>query len=101
MDNQRQPTTTSSSTGRQPEASFRYGACSASVFVNEARRADGTVFTVRRVTLQRSYQDEQGRWQTTSTFDVNDVPKAIAALEDAYRHVLRANRSAREPGQDG
>lgn len=101
MTNERQPTTPSSGAGKQPEASFRYGACSASVFLNEARRADGSAFTVRRVVLQRSYQDDQGRWQTTSSFDVNDVPKAIVALQDAYRHCLQASRSAREPGQDG
>jgi hypothetical protein len=95
------PINTQPSTPRQPEASFRYGACSASVFVNEATRKDGTRFTVRRVVLQRSYQDEAGTWRTTNSLDVNDVPKAVLCLQDAYRHSLSAGRNPREPGDEG
>lgn len=101
MAKQPSPTAPSNAGSKQPEATFRYGACSASVFVNEATRKDGSTFLARRVVLQRSYQDDQGRWQTTSSFDVNDVPKAVLALEDAYRHCLNAARSAREPGDEG
>ncbi len=96
----KQPSRTTPAGSNQPEATFRYGACSASVFINEATRKDGTTFEVRRVVLQRSYKDDQGRWQVTSSFDVNDLPRLILAAQDAYRHCTAA-RSARDPGDEG
>ena len=43
----------------RPEARFSFGGCSASVFVNEAKRTDGSSFVVRKVVLQRTYVDSQ------------------------------------------
>jgi len=76
------------SNSNQPETRFSFGGCSASVFVNDAKRADGSSFSVRKVVLQRTYVDSQGRYQTTNSFGVNDVPKAVLALERAYAHCL-------------
>ncbi len=78
----------SQSDANRPEKRFSFGGCSASVFVNQAKRADGSTFVVRKVVLQRTYVDSQGRYQTTNSFGVNDVPKAVLALQRAFEHCL-------------
>ncbi len=70
----------------QPEITFRNGACSASVFVNEYTRGDET-FAVRNVSFQRRYRDKSGDWKTSSSLGVNDIPKAVLVLNKAYEHL--------------
>lgn len=67
----------------QPEITFRHGPCSASVFENEYERGERK-FAVRNVSFQRSYQDKDGNWQTTTSLKVNDIPKAVLVLNKAY-----------------
>lgn len=77
----------------EPEARFRLGGVSASVFVNDATRSDGSTFQTRRVSLQRTFVDSSGAFQTTHTLDVRDLPKAMLALMRAYEHCLTAGAS--------
>ena len=56
----------------QPEKKFKCGACSASVFVNQVKTADGMV-PMKSVSLQRAYKDKDGNFSTrrasrTTTF---------------------------------
>ena len=67
----------------QPEITFRHGPCSASVFQNEYNRGDEKLL-IRSVSFQRRYQDREGDWQTTSSPNVNDIPKAVLVLNKAY-----------------
>lgn len=77
---------------RQPEARFQAGGVSAAVFVNEGKRTDGSTFTVRRTVLQRTYLDAGGQYQTTSSLDANDLPRAILVLMRAFAHCVDAGR---------
>jgi hypothetical protein len=43
--------------------------------------------TFQTVTLQRSYKDKEGKWAKASSFRVNDIPKAILALQKAYENL--------------
>jgi len=81
----------------KPEKRFQVGPCSASVFANEVQGEKGKVVQ-RHIVLQRAYKDKDGKFQNTSSFGVNDVPKAIVALQKAYEHVVleRAAAVARE-----
>lgn len=89
------------SSNRSPEVVFRYGAVSASVFVDEAKGRDGNSFRVRHVVFQRTYRDDSGNFKTTNRLDTGDLPKAVLALQDAYRHCLTGSKSEREPGEEG
>lgn len=80
----------------QPEARFQFGGVSASVFLNEAKRSDGSSFSVRRVVLQRIYMDAYDQYQATSSLDVNDLPKAVLALQRAYEHCVGTRPDAPE-----
>ena len=76
----------------QPEITFRNGACSASVFENEYNRGKET-FSVRNVSFQKRYRDKEGDWKTSSSLNVNDLPKAVLVLNKAYEH-LTSNGNA-------
>lgn len=73
--------------GNQPEKKFVHGAISATVWVNEGKDNQGNATEFRTISLQRSYTDQQGNWQNTSTLRMNDVPKAMCVLQEAYKHI--------------
>ncbi len=71
----------------KPERTFRIGAVSASVFVNEID-TEGGKRQVRNVSLQRRYRDDKdGDWKSSSSFGLAEMPQALAALEMAMKHV--------------
>jgi hypothetical protein len=69
--------------GKSPEAVFRLGSVRASVFINEGERGP-----FRTVTLQRSYQDADGNWQTSDSFTSGHAAAALAVLQRALNHML-------------
>ena len=85
-------------TTNQPVARFKHGSITASIFENEVKK-NGNSFTVSKVVLQKSFLDKNQHWQTTSSLDTNDVPKAIMALTKAYDFVTRseAKGDSKEP----
>ena len=85
---------------RQPEQRFQAGGVSAAVFVNEVTRADGSVFMARKTVLQRTYVDGEGNYQSTTSLDVNDLPRAILVLQQAFEH-CSGLRSGIEAADDG
>ena len=85
---------------RAPEKRFQAGGVSAAVFVNEAKRADGSVFMARKTVLQRTYVDGEGNYQSTSSLDVNDLPRAILVLQQAFEH-CSGLRTGSETTDDG
>ena len=72
---------------KKPEAKFKFGAISASVWRRNHTTKDGHSFEVRQVSLDRTYKDASGDWQSTNTFRVNDLPKAVTVLVEAYRYL--------------
>ena len=82
----------------QPEKVFRHGGCSASVFINEVTR-DGQSRQVRSVSFQKRYLDKNGEWQSTAHLNVNDLPKAVLALNKAYDYITSIS-STRENGEE-
>ena len=70
----------------KPEKVFKVGACQAAIFVNEVEK-DGKVMTLPKVSLQVRFRDKRGEWKGTSSLSVNDLPKAILALQKAYDYL--------------
>lgn len=71
----------------KPEKTFRIGAVSASVFVNEIE-TDAGKRRIRSVALQRRYRDdESGEWKSSNSFGLGELPQAIAVLDLALKHV--------------
>lgn len=71
----------------KPEKVFKMGAVRASVFANTIQR-DGKDVALRKVVIEVRYRDKAGQWQGTNSLSINDLPKAITALQQAYEYLL-------------
>ena len=86
----------------KPEKTFKMGAVRASVFLNTFQR-NGQTLPIRKVVLEVRYKDKEGQWQSTNSLSLNDLPKAVAALNQAYEYLLSEgtpysdNRTIAEP----
>jgi hypothetical protein len=78
----------------QPETKFRAGAVAATVWKNDAVKADGTKGEFFTVSLERNYRDKDGNWKTSSSMRVNDLPKAALVLQKAYEHCILKEQSS-------
>ena len=78
---------------QRPENEFKAGAVRASIWSNLRKTGDGNFFNSRKVVLERIYKDSQGNFKKTNSFDMNDIPKAILVLNEAY-HYLATHRKA-------
>jgi len=73
-----------------PIARFRYpvrgGSVTCSVWDKPVKNDNGEDKLLYSVSVQRSYHDGQN-WAWTGTLRDEDIPAAIFALQDAYRHI--------------
>ena len=73
------------SSGNSPEKKFSTGAISATVWKNIGKsKKDGQEVEFRTIKLDRRYKDKNDEWQKTDSFALNDIPKIILALQQAY-----------------
>jgi len=82
-----------------PEKKFSTGAISATVWKNARVGKDGKVFETRTVNLQRRYTDKSGKWQSTNSLRLNDLPKAALVIEEAFKYLVMSGH-ADEPKQE-
>jgi len=74
--------------GNYPEKKFRAGAISATIWLNKGQRANGEESEYRTISIERSYTDKEGKWQSTNSLRVNDLPKASVVLQKAYESIV-------------
>ena len=79
------------STHRAPSYKARFGRVEAAVWSRDLD--DGR--TAYSVTLQRSYQDRDGKWQRTVSLDEGDMLPGAKALEDAYAWIQKERQHSR------
>ncbi|MFO0888223.1 MAG: hypothetical protein U0790_03645 [Isosphaeraceae bacterium] len=79
------------STHRAPCYRARFGRVEAAVWTRELEEGR-TAFSV---TLQRSYQDREGKWQRTASLDEGDMLPAAKALEDCYTWIQKDRQHSR------
>ncbi|MCK4669892.1 MAG: hypothetical protein KAT43_01720 [Nanoarchaeota archaeon] len=79
----------------KPEQKFRVGCVSATIWGNETKK-DGKIREFKTVSFERNYKDKDGEWQTTSSLNINDLPKAMVVLGKAYEYLTL--RDAKEEG---
>lgn len=72
-----------------PEKKFRAGAVSVTVWKNKAasREGEGEV-EYSTISIERSYKDKNGAWQSTNSLRINDLPRAGVALNKAYEYLV-------------
>ena len=66
----------------KPVKKFRAGAVSAAVWENQTEKG-----SFASISLQRSYKDKE-EWKTTNSFNVNDLPKAMLVLNQAFKYLM-------------
>ena len=74
-------------TGNLPEKKFRAGAISATIWLNQGQK-DGNSVEYKTISIERNYTDKDGKWQSTNSLRVNDLPKASIVLQKAYEHIV-------------
>ena len=70
-----------------PEKNIIVGAVRATIWKHTRKTRDGRSFTARKIVVDRSYRDSMGQWQNTHNLEINDIPKAILALEKSYDYL--------------
>ena len=90
------------STGNQPEKKFSTGAISATVWKNNGTsKKTGESVEYRTITLQRRYTDKDGKWQTSNSMRVNDLPKASLVLQKAYEYLVLKGQASSDSNEQG
>lgn len=79
------------SSGNKPDAKFKYGAMKATVWKNVDKKNNDIVHY--SVDLQRTYKDKNDQWQQTSSVGEGDLPKAILAMQEAYKYILETKEN--------
>ena len=71
----------------KPEQVFKVGAVRASVFRNIIQK-NGRAIPLPKVVIEVRYKDKTGQWNGTNSLSLNDLPKAILALQKAFEYLL-------------
>ncbi len=71
----------------KPETVFKVGAVRASVFRNIIEK-NGRSIPLPKVAIEVRYKDKTGQWNGTHSLSLNDLPKAILALQKAYEYLM-------------
>ena len=79
---------TASETNKPPVAKLRIGLISASIWQRSTEKG-----TFHSVSFERRYKDGSGNWQTTHSFDTNDL-LALSKLADQAHSKLIELRNA-------
>jgi len=72
----------------KPVKKIKVGAIDAAVWKNTIKPAktDAEIVSLS-VTMERRYKDQDGQWQGTNSYRINDIPKAVLALQKAYEFI--------------
>ncbi len=71
----------------KPEIVFKVGAVRASIFRNTIQK-NGQFIPLPKVVIEVRYKDKTGMWQGTNSLSLNDLPKAILALQKAFEYLM-------------
>jgi len=71
----------------KPEHVFKMGAVRAAIFQKTALR-NVTEIKFPKVVLEVRYRDKAGNWKGTNSMGLNDMKKAILALQKDYEYLM-------------
>ena len=82
----------------KPEQVFKVGPVRAAIFQNEIV-VNGNNVSLSKVVIEVRYKDKNGEWKGTNSLSINDIPKAILALQKAYDYITTRPRTDDAPGE--
>ncbi|MFH1053378.1 MAG: hypothetical protein V1740_03085 [Candidatus Woesearchaeota archaeon] len=75
--------------GNQPEKKFKAGAISATIWTNDGQnKTTGENVKYKTISLDRNYLDKAGKWQSTNSMRINDLPKVELVIKKAYEYLV-------------
>ena len=85
----------------RPIKTFKLGAVRASIFENSINK-NGKIIKLPKVLLEVRYKDPAGTWKSTNSLSLNELPKAILALQKAYEYLMEHKEAAgtNQPGKN-
>lgn len=83
----------------KPEKTFKVGAVRASIFRNTIEK-NGKSIPLPKVVIEVRYKDKMGQWQGTNSLSLNDLPKAILALQKAFEYLMDHKQTDYEESSD-
>lgn len=78
---------TSKPAGKRPASEIRLGRIKAAIWENAAKTPEGR--TTSSVTVNKLYRTNTGGWQTTTSFDRDDLPVLMKVLDKVYEQLLQ------------
>ena len=84
-------------TSNKPVKKIQAGGISAAIWKNDMQVRDGRQVESSSVSIERRYKDKRGEWQSTSSLQMNDVPKALLVLNKAYEYMALKDRETEIP----
>jgi len=82
-----------------PKEVIRVGAVNVSIFENTIVK-NGRTLVIPKAVFQVRYKDkETGEWKSTTSLSVNDIPKAINALQKAYQMLTEKSQVSDKAAQ--
>jgi len=82
----------------RPETVFKAGAVRAAIFRNIIEKA-GKQIPLPKVVVEVRYRDRAGEWKGTNSLSLNEIPKAILALQKAYDYLITHRDGPTPEGQ--
>ena len=80
----------------KPKEVIRVGAVNVSIFENTIAK-NGKILTIPKAVFQVRYKDKKtDEWKSTNSLSVNDIPKAINALQKAYQILTEKRQNSAE-----
>jgi hypothetical protein len=76
------------------------GGIQVSVWMNPAKNSKGEIYPRPSVNIQKSYKDEDGNYQKTNSLSINDIPRVICALQDAYEYLISYKDASKDVLED-
>jgi hypothetical protein len=77
-----------------PEKRFTTGVVNATVWLNQGKNEKGEAMNFRTVSFSRRYADKDGKWKSTNSLRVSDLPKAALVLKKAFEYLTLYNKDA-------
>lgn len=70
---------------KKPIKKFRAGLITATIWENEITVKE-ELQKVKSIVIERSYKDDKDEWRTTTSYNVNDLPKVELVTKQAYAY---------------
>jgi len=79
-----------------PIKKFSAGAIQVAIWKNESQTTEGSS-SYNTISITRRYKSKEREWKSSSSLRLNDIPKAVLALQEAYKYLALKEPEKKEP----